>query len=190
MAYQPAGYPAALYGVESAQAVSYGMAYASAPQGVPGSRPQAGAYLGAGPPQLGQPGGALLQAAVSQQAQCGSFPANLALGFKGALDAGGGGAASGAPAAGFHLNMAQMLPDTGFMAGGAYQGQPLTAAVPPALFAEQQYLMAAAYGAQAAAPAPGQGGAAGGERLPAPSAQAVSEAQFSQLYYSQYYNQP
>ena len=190
MANQPAGYPAALYGIDAAHAVTYGLAYAGAPQGVPGARPQAGAYPGTGPSQLGQPGGPLLQAAVSQQAPCGSFPTNLALGFKGALDAGGGGAASGAPAAGFHLNMAQMPPDTGFTAGGAYHGQPLTAAVPPTLFAEQQYLMTAAYGAQAAAPAPGQGGAAGGERLPAPSAQAVSEAQFSQLYYSQYYNQP
>ena len=185
---QPAAYPAALCGIEAALAVSYGVAYAGAPQGAPGARAQAGAYPLAGPAQPGQQA-PLLRAAVSRPL-CSSFPPALALGFEGALDAGGGGAASGAPAPGFHPDLPHMLPDARLAAGCAYPGQPLTAAVPLAPSAEQQYLMAVAYGAQVAAPAQGQGGAAAGERSPAPKAQAVSETEFSQLYYSQYYNQP
>ncbi|KAK9845716.1 hypothetical protein WJX81_000399 [Elliptochloris bilobata] len=96
---------------------------------------------------------------------------------------------------GYHLGMAHGAPDPGLglaggsVAGGAYHGQPLPAAVPPALFAEQQFLLAASYGAQQLGHAGEGGGKPMGTRM-VPSAQAVSEAEFSEHYYSQYYNQP
>ena len=175
VAYQPAAYPAALYSAEHTHATSFGIAYGAASQGVAGAGPQAGPYIGTAPMQPGQQA-APLQAAVCQAPS--GFPANLALGFKGALDAGSGNTANCAAAGGFHPNVAQVLPDMGLAAGGVYHGQPLTAVVSPALFAEQQYVLAAAYGVPTVAPAAGQ------------SSAAVSEAEFSQLYYRQYFNQP
>ena len=172
--------PAALYGAggitQAADAYSaalqqnlgLGGAGSSLHGGSPGDLGVLG--FGISPGFLGQAGSASPDGLAGGVAGLGLYP-NLA--------EGGPALAMGLAAGGFRGALAPAGANNFTLGGSGLGGAAAGGAAP--LPGAQHYALAAAYGSQA-------GGAGGLGGLRAPSAGAVSEAQFTELYYSQYYN--